>query len=341
MCIKQKGNWSYPKTQRERETLDFSPWCVSLDQYESCRKTVRPSCASVSPHVRWGRAVFGRSGEERQLYFPESSVHLEQEQGLYPGDVITVCLETMLSASSFLKIFRSTRGPPWIGIILTSKVFSLARWLLHSLEGGGIGRHYLWQMELTFCHLDSYLFYNPVRITGLLFLRPTEVWHSVFSHRKLLGPPHPHHWEPTCTFDTRSTCIASICGLADVGLWQKSSPLSKWSCLSSSNPEDRLVLWGLQASWHISPDGQPGGDEDLLCPHSLRLLSSYWDVCACEHWAHGWPLPADIFQNTLTFSLGWVALAMFPQHQGWLQSGKMRKLKPRKREEVIFPKKHS
>lgn len=120
-------------------------------------------CAPVSPYVRWGSEnIFAGGG---QLRFLESSMHLEQEWVFNDlrGSSLCVCKPCWQhphSSSKHLGLLRRKTYLKrhqlfWCESTLASKVFSSARKLLHSWEGGGVGRKYFWWMELSFCPLES------------------------------------------------------------------------------------------------------------------------------------------------------------------------------------------
>ena len=159
----------------------------------------------------------------RQLYLPESSVRSEQEWII--RDSAAGSLAAMLAASLpfsghqvLLKrkachVLKGTS--PWSDITLASRIFSSLKGLLPRLEGGGTGRKCLWQMELTFSSLESYVSSARVRITGLLF--PRE--HKDFPLLYLLTPAaRNQHAQHCCATDIaiRSTSISSTFGFADL-----------------------------------------------------------------------------------------------------------------------------
>ena len=193
--------------------------------------------------------------EERQLHFLESSMHLEQEQVFNsPRDLIDVYLETLLATSPLL---LRTSGPAqgerqifkvmsYSGLRLPwhpKSSLRLGGSFLHILEGDGIRRKYLWQMKLSFCLLESYLFSNPIRICVLVLSRA----HKEFAI--LCFPTKYFDRQPTPITRNQHTQLYQK-HLYFQYLWfcrhwsfgRQMQPVSKWAFPSSSNLETQPVL---------------------------------------------------------------------------------------------------
>lgn len=199
-------------------------------------------------------------------------------------------------------------------------------------------------MELTFCPLESYLFSNRVKITGLLFPEHTRRLLLYFFPPKTEDSPYPAR-KQHAQLVLEAPVFPAFVVLQTLVFWQKNSTVSKWAFPSTSDLETQPVLWGLQASWLCSEISVLTGNQVETSAY-CSFHSSEWrpqSSVACHGhfillgrtwlWA---PSPlltiaGDIFQDILTFSLGWVALATLPQSQGWPHSGKMRKLQSRER----------
>lgn len=184
------------------------------------------------------RTCFSRG---RQLYLPESSVRSEQEWIIRDGAAGS--LVTVLAASlpfsghqGLLKrkachVLEGTS--PCSDITLASRIFSSLKGLLPSLEGGGTGRKCLWQMELTFSSLESYVSSTRVRIMGLLFPREHKDFPLLYLFTPTAGNQHAQHWRATDTAirGTRISSMFGFAGLSPDGLFLP--PQTQRHCWSS------------------------------------------------------------------------------------------------------------
>lgn len=176
-------------SKRLRETQGSPPRRVTGSVWELQENCLCFPCLSFP---RWKmRKCFGGGGEASMPSWVFSVLRARE------GHKRRACRGSGDRADSLPALLRGKTCPVlkgtshWPDITLASRIFSSLRGRLPSLEGGETGRRCLWQMELTFSALASYVSLYSSQNHGLAFPQGTQ-------GLSYAGSSHPHCKEPTC-----------------------------------------------------------------------------------------------------------------------------------------------